>query len=154
MNYFSKYDGVSAVVISAPHAEQASSMCAVTCILCFIIQLSAEKFLSGCFWDALMKTKTDIKEGIKQAPLCGYSTMNDLFRFGCLHLSQWQRQTDNKWQCLYVENTQIRILSASSAVCVFLCVVYLISDRHHPEGNSNTSATWIFIQGHGVCGGW
>lgn len=41
-----------------------------------------------------MKAKTDIKEGIKQAPLCGYSAMNDLFRFGCLRRCQLQCDRD------------------------------------------------------------
>lgn len=54
MDSFSKYDGVSAVVISAPHAEQASRRIAVimllwdavTSILCLLIQLSAEQCVS------------------------------------------------------------------------------------------------------------
>lgn len=78
-----------------------------------------------------MKAKTDIKEGIKQAPLCGYSTMNDLFRFGCLHLSQFQRDRD---RLITSDNAFIlrthKFTSASdlvsSAVCVFLGVVVLI----------------------------
>lgn len=76
------YDAVSAVAISAPHAEQASSLSAVvkllwdaaTFILCLLIQISAQKSLDGCFGDVRMKAETDIKEGIQQAPLCCYST--------------------------------------------------------------------------------
>lgn len=63
-------------------------------ILCLLTQLSAEQCLGGCFRDVLMKAKTDIKEGIKQAPLCGYSAMNDLFRFGCLRRCQLQCDRD------------------------------------------------------------
>lgn len=72
-----------------------------------------------------MKAKTDIKEGIKQAPLCGYSAMNDLFRFGSLHLSQFQCDRDRliTTDCAFMLRTHK--FTSTSAVCAFLCVVYL-----------------------------
>lgn len=44
--------------------------------LCLLTQLSTKWCLCGCFGGVLLKAKTDIKEGIKQAPLFGYFTMN------------------------------------------------------------------------------
>lgn len=62
--------------------------------LCLLVQLSVEQCLCGCFGDVLMKAMTDIKEGIKQAPLCGYSTMNCLDLAACISASFNVTETD------------------------------------------------------------
>lgn len=92
-------------------------------ILCLLVQLSAKQRLCGCFGDALVKAKTDIKAGIRQARLRGYSTMSGLFRSGCR-------------QRLHFANVRIHSCGLCCA-CAFLCVVYL----HLPHTTQREAVT-------------
>ena len=150
MDSFAECDDVSAAVISAPHAVRASCRSAVimllwdavTSILCLLIWLSAERRLGRCFRDVLVKAETDIKEGIKQAPLCGDSAMNDLFRFICF--SAGCSVTGDR--LITANNAFILRTHTFTSACGLLLHVCCLSPSDRPplhphpplEGNSNS----------------
>lgn len=81
-----------------------------------------------------MKAMTDIKEGIKPAPVCGYSAMNDLFRFGCLHLDRLITA-----DCAFIPRTH-KFTSVSKTVSSMCCLSP--SNIRQPQGaGSGKSAT-------------
>lgn len=92
-----------------------------------------------------MKTETDIKEGIKEAPLCGYFMMNDLFRFGCLHLNQFQCDRD---RLITTDNAFIlrthKFTSACASVSIFIWYT-------PPWGETVTSQPPEYSSGDMVC---
>lgn len=80
------------------------------------------------------------------------SVVIDLFRFGCLHLTQCYCDSPHTHRTTHKSTSaceRVCFLHVSVEVCMWRV---LLSDRHHPEGNSNKSATWILVQRQGVCG--